>query len=84
MKPTCNTVAKHDPTAKVRAATLALKQTVRELIQDEPTPELDLFDQVFPGQAPLSVREARLSVFNGVVSWLMADLRAEKRKLLSL
>jgi len=60
---------------------LALKRTVRELIQAEPTAEVDLYDRVFPDRAPLGVRGARLSLFNGVVSWLMADLKAQKRKV---
>ena len=67
----------HNATLRVRDAVAELKASIRELIEDAaPEGVENIFDGVYPGRPTMSVRAARMTLFNAAVALLAADLKA--------
>lgn len=70
--------------ARVRRASAELRESIRDLIDGAPMSDIRrLFDRVYPRQATLNIRAARLAMFNAGVSWVAAEIRAERREIVS-
>ncbi len=66
-----------DSANRVLSAVSELKDAVKGLIEDaHPSGVEGIFDGLYPGRSSLSVRGARMALFNAVVALLGADLRA--------